>query len=246
VTEAIVHVHTDQLEWEPLGSHGLRCKMLSRDPANGGWVNIVDIPRNWRGGGVAHYHDAFEEVYILSGEVTLGAGRWFRAGDYFYRPAQVVHGHGEYANGGCVSLTRCNGPLTLNLVHEPTEPDEYPRIAGVDPRGHTLQLPTETIEWTTLPELPKAWRARMLSRHPSNGAMTAMVDIPAGWTSDSTLDHEGRWLTYILAGSLEVGDRDVFEASHFGEGPSRTGPLGPGRSVGGCRLILWLEPTAAA
>src|SRR4051812_17424891 len=84
-------VRPSEIEWEPLGTHGLRRKLLGFDEATKHVTSIVGIPAGWVGGGVAHYHHAFEEVYILEGSVTVGGTHYWHKDDYFFRPAHVVH-----------------------------------------------------------------------------------------------------------------------------------------------------------
>lgn len=233
------HLTLDQVEWQPLGTHGLRCKTLAGDEQTGAMLNFLDIPKGWRGGGIAHYHHAFEEVLILEGSVTLGAGRYFVKDDYFYRPAMVVHGHDEKSDEGCIALVRSDGPLALNLVHEPSEPDEYP-LAQEDPRGHVLQLPVENVAWQTQDGFPPEWQVRPLSHDPASGARTVMVQIPAGWSSDAAIPLNADYAAFVLDGVIDA-DGDVLEAEHFVRGPAGTGPTGPAKSESGARLLFWFD-----
>ena len=225
--------------WQPIGTHGLRCKTLAFDEATGGMLNYLDIPKDWRGGGIAHFHEAFEEVYILEGSVTLGAGRWFVEGDYFYRPGLVVHGHDEQANEGCRALVRSDGPLKLNLVHEPAEPDEYP-LQRKDPRGHVLQLPVATVPWQKCEGFPPEWDIRWLSHDPASGALTVMARVPAGWSSDAPIAHAAPWSVYVLDGAIAM-EGVTLAAGDFADGAAGTGPCGPAVSPGGATLFLWFD-----
>lgn len=233
------HVETAKLDWQPIGTHGLRCKRLAYDEATGGMFNYLDIPEGWHGGGIAHYHQAFEEVYILSGSVTLGAGRWFVEGDYFYRPAMVVHGHDEQSITGSLALVRSDGPLALNLIHEPAEPDEYP-LEDKDPRGHVLQRPVESVAWQTLDGFPDSWEMRLLSHNVQTGALSAMARIPAGWMSTGPIDHQAPWSAYVIEGILQAGDT-ILVTGDFADGQAGTGPIGPSSSESGATLLLWFD-----
>ncbi len=232
-------VRAADIAWQPIGTHGLRCKTLAYDERTGGMLNYLDIPKDWRGGGIAHFHHAFEEVYILEGSVTLGAGRWFVEGDYFYRPGYVVHGHDEMANEGCRALVRSDGPLVLNLVHDPAEPDEYP-LEQRDPRGHVLQLPVETVSWQKHEGFPPEWDLRLLSRDPESGAMTVIARIPAGWSSTGSIAHRAPWSLYVLDGAIAMEDVELGQGD-FADGPAGTGPAGPAATPGGATLFLWFD-----
>lgn len=232
-------VRAADVPWQPIGTHGLMCKTLAFDEATGGMLNYLNIPKDWRGGGIAHFHEAFEEVYILEGSVTLGAGRWFVEGDYFYRPGRVVHGHDEQANEGCRALVRSNGPLSLNLVHQPAEPDEYP-LEQTDPRGHLLQQPVADVPWTKAEGFPTAWDMRLLSRDPVSGALTAMARVPAGWSSEAAIGHRAPWSLYVLEGAMVMQGEALGEGD-FADGASGTGPTGPASSPEGATLFLWFD-----
>ncbi|MEX1147063.1 MAG: DUF4437 domain-containing protein, partial [Sphingomonadales bacterium] len=134
-TTSLNRIRPANLEWETLGTHGLRRKVLRYDSHTGHVTSLVDIPEGWHGGGVAHYHNAFEEVYMWSGSVTVGGRHYWHGGDYFYRPAGVVHGHDERSEEGARAIIRSDGPCELLLVHEPAEADEYPLDEITDPRG---------------------------------------------------------------------------------------------------------------
>lgn len=232
-------VRPQDVEWRPLGTHGLRCRTLAGNPQTGAMLNYLDIPKGWRGGGIAHYHAAFEEVLILSGAVTLGADRWFVEGDYFYRPRDVVHGHDERSPEGCIALVRSDGPLVLNLVHEPEHDDEYP-IAHGDPRGHVLQLPVASVDWCTLPGFPAQWDIRPLSLDPETGARTLIARIPQGWSASAPLENRAAWAAYVLEGRVDLAETGL-EAGDFAEGAAGTGLAGPFASPEGALVLFWFE-----
>jgi quercetin dioxygenase-like cupin family protein len=231
-------VRAADVPWVPIGTHGLMVKTLAKDEETGAMLNYLNIPKDWRGGGVAHFHEAFEEVYILEGSVTLGAGRWFVKGDYFYRPGRVVHGHDEQANEGCRALVRSDGALTLNLVHEPAEPDEYP-LEEFDPRGHILQRPVADVPWVRLDGFPPEWEMRELSRDPKTGALTAMARIPAGWSGKGAA-HRAPFSLYVLEGALTMTG-ETLETGDFADGPAGTGPMADCAADGGATLFLWFD-----
>ena len=104
---------------EVLGKNGLRAKLLSQDPATGAGTRYVDIPQNWKGGGIAHYHPDYEEVFVIEGDVSLTGRDYLGDGSYIYRPSGIVHGHDEQAKKGCFCIIRFGGPLELCFVHEP-------------------------------------------------------------------------------------------------------------------------------
>src|SRR5690606_3263732 len=84
IAESLTRIRPSEIDWEPLGTHGITRKRLGYDEDTGYVTALVNIPVGWHGGGVAHYHHAFEEVFMLSGSVTVGGTHYWRAGDYFF------------------------------------------------------------------------------------------------------------------------------------------------------------------
>jgi anti-sigma factor ChrR (cupin superfamily) len=236
---AVRAVRPDQLDWLTLGTNGLRRKLLAFDPQTQAATSLVDIPTGWKGGGIAHYHDTFEEVYIVQGSVTLDGTNYWTTGDYFYRPADVVHGHDEKSPEGCLALIRCGGPLELLLIHDPADPDEYPLKAINDPRGHVRHVLTATAPNAPDSAFPSAWRIKRLSVDPHSRARTVMAHVPAGWTAGEATPLDRAWEAYVLEGSLE-GPGGLFEAGDFADGPAGIAPFEALNSQDGCTLMVWL------
>lgn len=238
IAEPLGRIRPAEIEWEPLGTHGITRKRLGHDEASGFVTALVNIPVGWHGGGIAHYHHAFEEVFMLAGSVTVGGTHYWHADDYFFRPAHVVHGHDERAEQGALALIRSDGPLELLLVHEPDEPDEYPLPAFDDGRGHLYSLPTAELAWTADPDFPPGWQIRPLSADRRTGARTVMVQIPAGWTASGSARDAG-WEACVLEGSVE-GLKADFLSGDYSSGPAGSEVFGAVASPTGCRFILWL------
>lgn len=245
IEQPMTRIRADELAWEPLGTHGLRRKRLGFDAASGYVTSLVDIPVGWRGGGIAHFHHAFEEVYMLAGSVTVDGKHYWQPGDYFFRPAHVVHGHDERSEEGTTALIRSDGPLELLLIHEPEQDDEYPLPEFEAGRGLLLDLPTAGIEWIADPAFPKEWRIRPLSHDPRDGARTVMVDVPAGWTATGST-RPAAWEAYVLTGALQ-GEKAAFEIGDYSAGPAGSEVFGIRSSEQGCSFLLWLfAPEAGA
>jgi quercetin dioxygenase-like cupin family protein len=239
----LTRVRPSELPWEPLGTHGLRRKVLGRIPNTGYITSVVDIPRGWHGGGIAHYHQAFEEVYMWSGSVTLDGKHYWHAGDYFYRPAWVVHGHDERSEEGACAIIRSDGPLELNLIHEPAQPVEYPLQTLTDPRGHVFQVKVAEAAAQPSAEFPAEWRIKPLSTDAISGARTFAVEIPAGWRrGDKPLPgRDTRWEAWILEGSL-TGQGIEFAAADYTCGPAGMEAFDAESSATGCTFLLWQLP----
>jgi quercetin dioxygenase-like cupin family protein len=230
-------VRASEMEWEVLGTHGLRRRLLGLDTATGHVTSIVGIPENWRGGGVAHYHDGVEEVYILEGSVTLDDVHYWKEGDYFYRPARVVHGHDEKSHIGALALTRSDGVLVLNLVHEPVDQKEYALPGASDPRGHVFSLPVADVPAGSDPAYPAGWGIKPLSADPISGARTLIAEVPAGWQGQAPVLGVD-WEAFVIGGSID-GTAGEFVPHDYTTGEPDTPLLGATRSDGGCTVLVW-------
>ena len=245
IAQPLSRIRPDEFDWEPLGTHGLRRKVLGHDEASGYITALVEIPKGWHGGGIAHFHHAFEEVFMLAGSVTVGGTHYWRGGDYFYRPGHVVHGHDERAEEGALALIRSDGPLALLLVHEPEEPDEYPLPDYADDRGHLYSLKVADVEWIADPEFPEGWSIRPLSADPRTGARTVMVQVPAGWQGSGS-SRPAAWEASVLSGGIE-GEKASFAVGDYSSGLAGTEVFGATACEIGCEFVLWLfapEPAA--
>jgi quercetin dioxygenase-like cupin family protein/uncharacterized protein YbdZ (MbtH family) len=234
-------IRIDDLEWEVLGTHGLRRKVLGYDPSDQHVTSLVDIPRGWKGGGIAHFHHAFEEVYIVGGSVTVGGTHYWHAGDYFYRPAMVVHGHDERSEEGARALIRSDGLLELLLIHDPAEPEEYSLQPVTDGRGHVLALTPAEMEWTDAADLPKGWRMKLLSADKTTGARTYLAEVPAGWTREGSTKRPAPWEATVLQGALK-GDAHEFKAGDYSYGPGGRECFDAAASESGATLLVWEFP----
>lgn len=231
-------VRASEMAWEPLGTHGLRRKRLGYDPATQHATSLVEIPKGWRGGGIAHYHEAFEEVYMVAGSVTLDGRHYWYAGDYFYRPAFIVHGHDEQSGEGALCVIRSDGPIELLLVHDPEQAVEYPMPQSRDGRGHVFQVPTADVPAVADPAFPAEWRIRSLSADPDTGARTLLADIPAGWTGLAQ-PSGAAWEAMVISGAVRGGGYD-YAAGDYTAGAGDTGPLDAVASNGGATVLVWL------
>ncbi|NQV82018.1 MAG: cupin domain-containing protein [Alphaproteobacteria bacterium] len=231
-------VAVNDLPWEMLGTHGLRRKLLSFDPDTGRATQYVHIPENWRGGGVAHYHDAYEEVFVIQGDVTLNGRDYLGDGSYIYRPAGIVHGHNEGARQGCHCIIRTGGALELNLVHEPEDDEEYVLFESGDDRPLMLDLRTRIMSWERVGEGSAYSRRKVLSCSPSTGASTTILSLPAGWQGRIDLGTAVTWEWLILSGDARIGGVTVLGEA-FGCRPAGAPETSIDGSVGGAMVLLW-------
>lgn len=201
-------VAADAIEWEPLGKNGIRRKLLHRGP-HGEETMLIDIPRRWKGGGVAHHHSCFEEVFVIDGDVTLNGRDDLVRNSYVYRPAGVVHGHAESAREGAVAMVRNGGPLDMNFVPEPLQNIEYPLQPIEDGRGLIVHLASDQLR--SAPVVPGVTE-KTLSRDAKTGATTALVTLETGraWR----VQNEQVTNLLLIDGALDLGERRLTSGAH--------------------------------
>ena len=238
---AVGPVDIDTLSWPPLGGHGLQRKVLSYDPDTGAVTQYVHIPANWKGGGVAHYHSCFEEVFIIKGDVTLNGRDYLVDESYLYRPANIVHGHDEGAERGCYCIIRMGAEMDFNLVDTPVSEEEYPLEPVTDRRGHVLHLKTPEIHWVEQGDKDNRYRFKLLSMDPDTKAYTALLALDPGWSGRLSTDSQyGReWL--LLSGSWQREDGSSYGAKTYSYAPPGTNHAAVTGSKDGCFMLTWMH-----
>jgi quercetin dioxygenase-like cupin family protein len=234
----IEHLAIDDLPWEALGTNGLRRRALGVDPETGRATMYVDIPQGWKGGGTAHYHDAFEEVFVIKGDVTLNGRDYLGDGSYIYRPAGIVHGHDEGAQAGCFCIIRTGGALELNLVPEPEDDEEYVLFDTEDDRPFMLDLRTRIMPWQRVDDDTGCYRRKVLSASPTTGDATHLVNLPPAWQGNIALTENETWEWLVLEGDARVGNVTASTLS-YGCRPPGAPDVSINASIGGATMLLW-------
>ena len=240
--EAVGPIDIDNVPWQALGEHGLKRKVLSHDPDTGAVTQYVHIPPNWRGGGVAHYHSCFEEVFIIQGDVTLNGGRdRLLDGSYLYRPAHIVHGHDESAEKGCMCIIRMGAEMDFNLVQEPESDQEYPLYPVTDPRSHVLHLKTPDMDWVEHGDEGNRYRFKLLSMDPETKAYTALIALEPGWSGWLSTEREYGREWFVLSGSQQRDDGATFGANTYYYAPPGKKHAAMTGSKDGCVMLTWMH-----
>jgi hypothetical protein len=232
------------LDWEPLGTHGIKRKLLSADPVTGAVTQYVHIPENCVGGGVAHYHTCMEEAFIIEGDVSLIPDDPLVDGSYLYRPPYIVHGHDERADKGCLCIIRMGGEMDFNLVHEPKQPVEYAIEPVTDPRGHVLHLKSPGMTWQSRGDGDGRFDLKLLSKAGDTGAYTGLVKLPPGWrgvlSTPSAFSRE--WV--VLSGCWQLADGSTCGPLSYRFFAKGTPDAAVVASDEGCLVLTWCEVAA--
>lgn len=103
------------------------------------------------------------------------------------------------------------------------------------PRVRSGEQPAEPAnKW--LRGLAPGSTLRVLSRDRGDGALTAIWEIPPGWTHPGAFTLAGAEALYVLDGELRKGD-EHYAAGHYGYRPAGH-PHGPMVSERGARLLM--------
>ena len=228
----------DSLDWVALGTNGLRNRLLSIDPDTKASTRFVNIPQNWKGGGKAHFHHAFEEVYVIKGDVSLTGRDFLGDGSYIYRPAGMVHGHDEQARQGCFCIIRSGGLLELNVIGKPAEDVEYVLHPADDGRDFVYDLRSNAMDWTWTGSGAARRGEKLLSHDRKTGAKTMLWHLPAGWQGEATLGgpQSAEWV--VLKGTAQRKDGGTAKALSYSVQPAGA-PAVFTSAAQGCDLIVW-------
>lgn len=106
-------IDSETLDWQTpwvLGPNpGLKIKLLWRSEDSGAYTRLIRAEPGWTEERQEH-HDCIEEVYLLSGDMTMGKLGTMTAGGYIWRPAGIKHGPMRTRKGGLMFI-RTDGPL---------------------------------------------------------------------------------------------------------------------------------------
>jgi mannose-6-phosphate isomerase-like protein (cupin superfamily) len=240
VRPEVTQLRLADMDWAPLGERNRR-KTLSVDSQTGGLTFYMEIPPNWQGGGVAHYHTCSEEVYVISGDVTLNGREYLEDGAYLYRPSGIVHGHQEGSIGGCRLIIKTDSSLDFNYIPEPISDEEYVFNASDDGRPHILHLKTPELEWSWQGAENRKYGVKLLSEDRNTGASTALIQLPSNWAGEFEMTPDASWEWFVLDGEAVVDDGTILTADSYSLRPAG----GEGQAFVAAdkrtRLLLWRD-----
>ena len=204
----VVGLDVDAMDWAPLGPPGLFSKLLSRDPETGARTALqrMDPALGYQAPTVAHFHTTYEEILGIDGNFSFDGRLWITPGAYVFHPPRTVHGFSSNVPQESLFLSRIGRDLDVNLVPEPTANDLYVIEGAVPPRVPVAYAdPVAALGWSEARLLGQPVSACLLSRDPETGEGTALVELPAGWSSEPQTRADYLEL-FVLSGGLAVGD----------------------------------------
>lgn len=120
-----ISIDTETVQWSASTragiAAGLAHKLLRYDPATGEGAFLGAAIPSWRSP-YLEFHHTIEEIYCVSGDVSLGNSGRMDAGSYLWRPPFITHGP-FWSDSGAVIFVWTDGEL---VNHPPARPDATP------------------------------------------------------------------------------------------------------------------------
>jgi Domain of unknown function (DUF4437) len=211
--EFVGWVQPERLYWRPFVVAGLpdaEFKLLSFDETTKARSQITRLPAGWKQ--PQGYHNTNEEIFVLSGDLTVGDKKMTKY-SYAYYPAGHVHGpsHTEY---GATLLHWWDGTPDF-VVGSETKPGT--RVDELVEDWNYYDKPWTRNEdfpkWAAFPP-PRDTRLKLLRKDKVTGQMTWMNMGAGGGSSVRTgAPGRGRWEAHpsfeeamLLEGELTYGE----------------------------------------
>ena len=86
------------------------------DDKSGAYSRLISADAGWIESRQEH-HDCVEEVYMISGDMTMGELGTMTSGGYIWRPPLIKHGPMQ-TNAGGLMFIRTDGPLINHYTTE--------------------------------------------------------------------------------------------------------------------------------
>lgn len=184
----------------PKAPQGVMVHLLSSNDETGAFNAIVKVPAGLKI--PLHTHSAEFSAVTLSGGMVhaaqTGTDTPLAKGSMWVQPANEPHVDECQGEEDCVFMVFFKGAIDTTFVDAPAK---NPKM---------VVTPAEKIVWKELrPEMEKGPRMAVLSGNPKTGAFSAMVEFPAGMTTN-VHTHTAGFVGGIVSGT-----------HHRGVGPER-------------------------
>ena len=132
--DGVISLDTGSMPWQvtpiPGPPPGITLKVLREVASTGEFTALVANPPRWDYPAL-EYHDCVEEVYCITGDISLGNSGTMTQGSYFWRPPYITHGP-FYSHSGVVFFLWVPSTLVNHYVDDPRRTiEENRREAGV-------------------------------------------------------------------------------------------------------------------
>ena len=181
-TEFVGWVDPDKLYWRPFTISGLpeaQFKLLSFSESTRARSQITELPAGWR-----HpdgYHNTNEEIFVLSGDLTVGGVKMSKY-SYAYYPAGYVHGP-AYSEYGATLLHWWDGDPDFEASQESNPNTRLDEV--VEDWNYYDQPWTDEKDfprWAEVMPPPGTFHLKLLRKDKVTGAMTWINSAAGGGT----------------------------------------------------------------
>ena len=166
--------------------HGVDVLVLSEDPVSGAITFALRCPPGLVYPEDAHFYDCDQDLFQLEGEFHHDELVSFRQGDYVFRPAGTVYGHGEGSEGGIIIASLGRRPLRFMFQDHP---EPWTGHYRVDRLWCNRPVEPLVVQSTGLPWEPSGLspliRMRRLRGEPGRASPVAGASGHSPWAADA-------------------------------------------------------------
>ncbi len=212
-TEFVGWVDPAKLYWRPFIISGLQpaqFKLLSFSESTQARSQITELPAGWRH--PSGFHSTNEEIFVLSGDLTVGDDRMTKY-SYAYYPAGYVHGE-VYSEYGATLLHWWDGDPDF-VVSQVSKPDT--RLDEVVTAWNYYDQPwtneKDFPRYTEVMPPPDTFQLKLMRKDKATGAMTWINNISGDGNIGGTIGGSEVWEVHpsweeamLLEGELTYGE----------------------------------------
>jgi quercetin dioxygenase-like cupin family protein len=215
------------MDWTPGERPGVFSKILSRDPSTGmrTALQCADPARGYRSPHQQHYHDGDEELFVLKGRFSFDQVHWLGRMSYCFHPARTVHGFRSKTLEESWFISRISKRVEFFYADDPRDMKPY-SLDGQEPeRQITVIFDPRTREWEEVRDDSGRVSSRrlILSRHPTTGEGSMLVELAPGWSSPHGDHFHSVYLeAFHIEGETQAADGTVYGPGCYRFKPPRT------------------------
>jgi hypothetical protein len=173
---------------------------------------------------VAHYHQTFEELFVVQGRMSFDSELWLTPYSYCWHPPGTVHGFKSSVPEETWFISRVGEPLQFTYVENPPQKKPYAVDGSPPARSCAYHAVAQSAAgWEPIANAMGEVTALsyVLSLDPQTGAGSVMVRYQPGWVSTETNAYtELAEEIFVLEGALECDDGRVLSAGCYAATPA--------------------------
>lgn len=251
MTAHIPLLDTNAMPWErSTALTGLFTKKLLENPQTGARTYLQRLvpsegalpPQ------VAHYHQTFEELFVVQGRMSFDSELWLTPYSYCWHPPGTVHGFKSNVPEETWFISRVGEPLQFTYIENPPQKKPYAVNGSPPPRACAYHAVAQSAAaWEPVRNVMGEVTASryVLSVDPNTGAGSVMMRYQPGWVSTETNAYtDMAEEIFVLEGALECDDGRVLKAGCYAATPANW-PRRRWRSSNGALAYVTRLPESA-